>query len=289
MLVDLVSTTTSDGIQLEGALFKPAPGIPRQGPVDAILLMHGSRGNFYSESNVAMAQALQSQGYVCLSLNSTAHDNVWVSSVGNQLFGNAFDILDRCRLDIRAGIDCLWELGYQSIGLMGFSMGAVRVAYYAASEVDARVVTVVPISPVRLSYSYYMESADAEEFQGIIRKADQMEAEDRAMELIQVDFPISQLFSAASYLDKHGPAERYNLVTLASGIKVPIFVLGGSLETHTRLKDMARDLALAAVNSPRSEHIIIEGGNHGLNNKKQEASEVVFNWLASLSAQRVVV
>ena len=171
---------------------------------------------------------------------------------------------------------------------MGFSMGAVRVAYYAASEVDDRVVTVVPISPVRLSYSYYMESADAEEFQGIIRQADQMEAEDRALELMQVDFPISQLFSAASYIDKHGPAERYNLVTLASRIKVPMFVLGGSLETHTRLKDMARDLALASVNSPRSEHIIIEEGNHSLNNKKQEASEVVFNWLASLSAQRVV-
>ena len=26
MLVDLISTTTSDGIQLEGALFQPAPG-----------------------------------------------------------------------------------------------------------------------------------------------------------------------------------------------------------------------------------------------------------------------
>ena len=30
---------------------------------------------------------------------------------------------------------------------MGFSMGAVRVAYYAASELDDRPVTVVPISP----------------------------------------------------------------------------------------------------------------------------------------------
>ena len=289
MLVDLISTTTSDGIQLEGALFEPGPDIFRQGPVDAILLMHGSRGNFYAEANLTMAQALQAQGYVCLSLNSTAHDNVWVSSVGNQLFGNAFDILDRCRQDIRAGIDCLWDLGYRNIGLMGFSMGAVRVAYYAASEIDDRLVTVVPISPVRLSYSYYMESADAEEFQEIIRKADQMEAEDRAMELMQVNFPISQLFSAASYLDKHGPAERYNLVILAPRIKIPMFVLGGSLETHTRLKEMARDLALAAVNSPRAEHFIIEGGDHALNNKKQEASEVVLNWLASLSPQRVGV
>ena len=75
-------------------------------------------------------------------------------------------------------------------------------------------------------------------------------------------------------LDKHGPAECYKLVTPASRIKVPIVVLGGSRVNHTRRKDMARDLALAAVTSPRPEHIITEGGNHSLNNKKREASEV---------------
>ena len=68
-----------------------------------------------------------------------------------------------------------------------------------------------------------------------------------------------------------------------------MLVLGGSLETHTRLLDMARDLALAAVNSPRSEHIIIQGGNHGLSNRRQEYVAAVLNWLASLAPQRVRV
>ena len=287
MLVDLMSTITSDGIELDGALFPLAPEATRAGPVDAVLIMHGSHGNFYTTSSTTMAQTLSAQGYACLSLNAVAHDNVWAAD-GNY-YGNAYDILDRCRLDIRAGVDYLWELGYRSIGILGFSMGAVRVAYYAAAEDDPRVTTVMPVSPVRLSYSYYMESPDAEEFHGIIQRADQMEAEDRAMDLMAVNFPIAQLFSAASYLDKHGPAERYNLITLAPKIRIPILVIGGSLETHTRLLDMSQDLTTASVNSPKAQCVIVEGGNHSISNMPERASDAALNWLSSLATQKVKV
>ena len=148
---------------------------------------------------------------------------------------------------------------------------------------DDRIVTVIPISPVRLSYSYYMESEDAEEFQGIIQRADQMEAEDRAQELMEVRFPIAQMFSAASYLDKHGPAERYNLVDLAAKVRVPMLVMGGELETHTRLRDCPQDMVTAAVNSPRAEYVIIPGGNHSLLNSMDQASATVLDWLGSLA------
>lgn len=287
MLVDLMSTTTSDGLLLDGAFFAPPPGIPRRGLVDAVLLIHGSDGNFYTASIKAMAEDLRAQGYACLTLNSTAHDTVWHNSSDGRFYGVAYEILDRCRLDLRAGIDYLWGLGYRHIGISGVSMGAVRVAYYAATEADDRVAAVIPISPVRLSYSYFMASEDAPEFQRNVQRAKHLEAEGKGQELMDVKFPISQMFSAAAYLDKHGPAERYNLVTLAPRIKIPLFVLAGSLETHTRLRDAARDIALAAVNSPRAEYTVIDGGNHGLSNRRQEASAAVLNWLASLSPQRV--
>ena len=186
-----------------------------------------------------MAEDLRARGYACLALNSAAHDTVWSNPRDGKNYGNAFEILDRSRLDIRAGVDYLWDLGYRRIGILGHSMGAVRVTYYAATEADHRVAAVIPVSPVRLSYSYYMASQDAAEFQSIVQQADQLEAEGKAHELISVNFPIPQLFSAASYLDKHGPGERYNLITLAPKITIPMFILAGSLETHTRLLDMA--------------------------------------------------
>ena len=287
MLVDLISVNTSDGITLDGAFFPATTDASRAGPVDAMLLIHGSGARFYAPATRIMAEDLSRRGYPCLALNTRGHDTVWMDTATGVPHGNAFEILDISRHDLRAGVDFLAERGYQSIGLLGHSMGAVKVTYYAAWEDDPRVRALIPISPVRLSYGYYMESPDAREFQENLERADRMESEGQAMELMKAEFPIPQYFSAASYLDKHGPAERYNLVTLAPRINVPLFTLAGSLETHTRLMDMASDLALAAVNSPRAEHIILDGGNHALQNLKQEAALAVLNWLASLAPEQV--
>ena len=287
MLVDLISVNTSDGIALDGAFFPAATDASSPGPVDAMLLIHGSGGRFYAPATRIMAEDLSLRGYPCLALNTRGHDTVWVDTATGVAHGNAFEILDISRHDLRAGVDFLAEKGYQRIGLLGHSMGAVKVTYYAAWEDDPRVRTVIPVSPVRLSYAYYMESPDAQEFQGNLERADQMESEGRALELMKAEFPIPQYFGAASYLDKHGPAERYNLVTLAPRVKIPLFTFAGSLETHTRLIDMASDLALAAVNSPRAQHIIIDGGNHSLQNRKEEAALAVLNWLASLAPEQV--
>jgi pimeloyl-ACP methyl ester carboxylesterase len=287
MLVDLMSTTASDGMRLDGAFFSPAQGKVRPGPVDAIMLIHGSGGNFYTASTKTMAEDLRNRGYACLSLNSSAHDTVWYNSGDGRFYGVAYEILDRSRLDLRAGIDYLWGLGYRRIGLLGHSMGAVRVVYYAATESDDRVAAVIPVSPVRLSYSYFLASKDAQEFQAIVQRSKQLEAEGKGHELMDVKFPIPQMFSAAAYLDKHGPAERYNLVSLAHRVKIPMFIVAGSLETHTRLRDIPRDLAGAAVNSPQVAYTVIEGGNHGLGNRQQEATAAVLDWLARLSPQRV--
>lgn len=283
MLVDLITITTGDGMTLDGIFCEPAAGAAPKGPVDAMLLIHGSGGSFYRVATKAMAEDLRNQGYACLAINTKGHDTVWSPQGSGQYYGNALEILDNSRYDLRAGIDYLWEKGYRNIGLLGHSMGAVKVGYYAATEDDDRIATVIPISPVRLSYSYYMESEDADEFQGIIAHADQMEAEDRAQELMEVRFPIAQMFSAASYLDKHGPAERYNLVALAPRISVPMLVMGGEQETHTRLKDCPQDMVTAAVNSPRAEYHIVPGGNHSLLNSMDKASARVLEWLASLA------
>ncbi|MDE2779054.1 MAG: alpha/beta fold hydrolase [Chloroflexota bacterium] len=283
MIVDLITITSRDGMSLDAAFFEPAAGVTPKGPVDAMLLIHGSGGNFYRTATKAMAEDLRSQGYACLAINTKGHDTVWSPQGSGEYYGNALEILDNSRHDLAAGIDYLWEKGYRSIGLLGHSMGAVKVGYYAATEGDERIVTVIPISPVRLSYSYYMQSEDAEEFRSIIERADQMEAEDRALELMEVRFPIAQMFSAASYLDKHGPAERYNLVALSPRISAPMLVMGGEQETHTRLKDCPQDMVTAAVNSPRAEYVIIPGGNHSLLNSMDQASATVLDWLASLA------
>ena len=285
MLVNLITLTAADGMELDGAFFEPSGDKAPVGPVDAVLCIHGSGRNFYTGATAQMAEDLRNLGYGALSLNTRGHDTVWVNRQTGVAEGNAYEILDNNRQDLRAGIDYLASRGYQRIAILGQSMGAVKVAYYAAVEDDPRVATVIPVSPVRLSCSYYLESPDAEEFRANLETADRMEAEGRAMDLFYVDFPIKEVFSAAAYLDKHGPPERYNIIQHAPQITVPLFVLSGSEETHTRLLDAPQDMVTAAVNSPRAEYLVLEGGNHSLTNMMPAASAAVSNWLASLQTQ----
>jgi len=289
MLVELVSLLNDDGLRLDGAFYPPTEDADRAGPVDAVVLIHGSRGNFYDGATKSMAEDLCAQGYACLSLNTNAHDTAWYNPGSREFKGNAFEVLADTCIDLRAGIDHLTERGYRSIGLLGHSMGAVRVAYYAATQDDGRVATVVPVSPVRLSYSYFMESEDAEEFAANIEIARRLIARGEPEGVFRVGHPIPQLFSAASFLDKHGPEEKYNLINHAHGIRVPMLTLNGSLETHSRLRDMAQDLAEAAVNSPKAETLMVEGGEHSLVNRTTEASDAVLKWLAGLTPERARV
>ena len=90
----------------------------------------------------------------CLALNTNAHDTIWYNPRGQDYKGDAFDILEDIMSNLRAGIDHLEQRGYSSIGLLGHSMGAVRVTYYAATQEDQRIAAAVAVSPVRLSYSY---------------------------------------------------------------------------------------------------------------------------------------
>ena len=134
MIVDLITLISEDGINLDGAFFEPVAGASPQGLVDAMLLIHGSGGNFYRTATKAMAEDLRNRGYACLALNTKGHDTVWSPQGSGQYYGNALEILDNSRLDLKAGIDYLWEKGYRSVGLLGHSMGAVKVGYYAATQ-----------------------------------------------------------------------------------------------------------------------------------------------------------
>ena len=286
MLVELVSFLNDDGLGLDGAFYPPTGEIDRAGMVDALLLLHGSRGNFYDDTTKSMAEDLSAQGYACLPLNTNAHDTAWYDPGSQEFKGNAFEMLDSTCIDIQAGIDHLTERGYQRIGLLGHSMGAVRVVYYSATHDDSRVSTIIPISPVRLSYSYFMESEDAEEFSANIKIARRLVSSGEPQALLRVNHPIPQLFSAHSFLDKHGPEEKYNLINHAHRIRVPMLTLNGSLETHSRLRDMAQDLATAAINSPNCKALMIDGGEHALGNRTGEASESVLEWLSTITPER---
>lgn len=276
MQAELVQTTTSDGIALAGAFFAPQALASPGRPVEAMLLVHGSGSNFYSGLVPPLAARLRDAGYATAAFNTTGHELVW--GAPGRFFGNAYEILDRCRIDLDAAITWLAERGYRRIGILGHSMGAVKVVYYQAQVQDPRVIAVIAVSPVRLSHAYFLASEAAEEHQRYYEQARKLVESGQPDALLEVTFPMPHLFSARAYIDKHGPEERYDLLRYTGSLRCPLLIAAGSLETHPRLRDFAQDMYTTVQDNPAAGLVIVEGADHGWTGMRERLADVVLEW-----------
>ncbi len=121
MPLELVTVTTQDGVDLDGACYRPAD---THAPV-GILLVHGLTWNFYRGPCRWLAPAL-AQRSVCLSLNMRDHD-----------LPDPVDF-ERSHFDIRAGLDHLESAGCRDLVLLAHGFGCNKVVCYSAQSGDAR-------------------------------------------------------------------------------------------------------------------------------------------------------
>lgn len=124
VFVELVSASTADGQELDGARYRPRGGNTRNGR--GFLLVHGMRWNFYRGPSRWLGPLLAMRGYDCLALNLRDHD-----SAEPQGLDDAFH-------DLRAGIDLLMRECREVVPL-AHGYGCTKVMAYAAQSGDARV------------------------------------------------------------------------------------------------------------------------------------------------------
>ena len=203
-------------------------------------------------------------------------------------YGATVEDVDWCRTDIKACIGWLEQQGYSRIALVGHSLGGVKSVYYQYKAADPRVVALVSLSSPRLSYTYLSESESGEDFLAYYEQADALIKDRRPGTLMDVKFPVDHIFSAANFIGKMGPKEKYDIMALADGIQVPLLALGGSRERRAHLRDVAQPFVEAAVNSPQREARIIEGANHFYRGKIEETSDLILRWLDQLEPPPVV-
>src|SRR5688572_29710684 len=100
MLVDLVQTTTRDGVRLDGAFLAPPPDAHAAPALDALCLVHGTGGNFYSSTLFDdLAGPLLALGCAVLRVNTCGHDGIStaVTVRGGKRLGAAYEVVDDCR------------------------------------------------------------------------------------------------------------------------------------------------------------------------------------------------
>jgi hypothetical protein len=281
MQVELTSTTTSDGIKLHG-IFLQADKPRNDLTIDCMVMIHGSGENFYASPSNPRAEKFRDMGIPVALFNTRGHDVIAGHSGGHQV-GNAWELLSETHVDQLAIFDWLEARGYNSIGLMGSSLGAVKVVVGQAKNQDSRVAAVVSLAPLRFSHEYYAQCEMSEMHLGYYEEAKRLVAEGNGDTIMAVEFPNPGAhFSANVYLDRHC-SEHYNMCAgITDTLNVPLFIGTGSTETHPRMLNAGRDMyELAKDKVPGIKWLHVEGGDHGLQNKDEEFMAALLEFLGA--------
>jgi pimeloyl-ACP methyl ester carboxylesterase len=292
MHVELVRTVTRDGLRLDGALHPgqaPGPGLVlarnsgNEG--SAAILLHGVASNFYTSSTFEpLIPKFQRLGISALAVNTRGHDAVFGASQGNvrRRFGAAYEIVDECRHDVAAWVEFLKSRGYGRIVLIGHSLGAIKAVYAQARESFAEVAAVVAVSGPRLSYSAFMNASESSTFFESFSTAARMVNEGRGEGLFTSRFPFPLLISANAYIDKYGPAERYNLLKFGGDLPCPALFVYGSKELGSGgiAFEAMPEALMSLPGADRRTTEVIDGADHIYTGVSDRLAEAVIDWLA---------
>jgi len=271
MIVELVKTQTRDGVRLDGAITRANEVDSASKPTGLIVCLHGVGSNFYGSTMMnVLAEGLYSEQWDVLRVNTRGHDYCYVGSfkMGVRRFGSGYETVADCVQDIAAWVQWAEQLGYERVVLLGHSLGAIKTVFCQSHEMSDLVVAVLAISPPKLEHETFLIGERSGEFRASFSAAEKLIANGLADELVDVTFPFPLLITAASYVDKYGAQDRYNIVKLIEDLNVPThFIYGGSELTDGNtafagladiLVDKVRDLELGDLVSIE----VIAGADH---------------------------
>jgi alpha/beta superfamily hydrolase len=287
VLVDLVQTTTHDGVRLDGAYRSPGTGAPSAVGVDAFCLVHGTGGNFYGSSLLeAVAERLLALGCGVLSVNTRGHDGISnaLTARGGRRLGAAYEVVDDCRHDLRAWLNWLHERAGHRLGLVGHSLGAVKCLYALAEELRPDTSRVIAVSPPCLSYSRFCSGPQAAEFLATYARAEELANAGQPDTLMDVRLPLPFVITAAGYVEKYGPDERYNFLRFIAGVPCPALVTLGALEVETNpaFRGLPEALHEVTARRPHLRATTVAGADHFYTGVRDELLDRIEGWLREL-------
>jgi pimeloyl-ACP methyl ester carboxylesterase len=267
-------------LRLDGVLQRATGPAARSATINGAILLHGVGGNFYGSTLMEqLAATLLEAGISVLRVNTRGHDGMSTAATdaGGRLMGAAYEIVADCRQDVEAWVRFLRDCGPERIALVGHSLGALKALYAQAEQPQESVVRVVAISPPRLAYSKFVNGPQAADFQQSLAAARQRIEADEPDSLFRATFPFPLLLSAATFCDKYGPEERYNILKLADRLRTGVdFVFGQSeLDAGTSAFAGLVDEIHATPWAAEYSVEIIPGADHFYRGRVEELAEVV--------------
>jgi pimeloyl-ACP methyl ester carboxylesterase len=284
MLVDLVQITTRDGVRLDGMVQMPTASSTWL--VDGLCFVHGTGGNFYGSTLFdALAECCLQKGCAVLRVNTRGHDGISnaVTAKGGRRLGAAYEAVDDCRHDLLAWIAFLKERVGARVGLLGHSLGAVKCLYALAHEETLAVERVIAVSPPRLSYSWFCSNPEGAAFLETYQRAESLMQAGQPTALLDVKLPLPFAITAAGYVEKYGPDERYNYLRFLPGLRCPVLLTLGEIEMagNMAFRGAAEAIANLGLRAGHASVATIAGADHFYSQVRSELVACVAGWLAA--------
>lgn len=285
MPVELIHTQTSDGVRLDGILARPTATAPSVLPFDAVVLHHGAGANFYTTGFLGyLTDRFVERGVAVLRVNSRGHDLLYNSPTGRQ--GAATEIVGDCVPDWRAWLDCAEGLGFRRCCVAAHSLGAVKSVYYAATQADARVHSVIAMSPPRFNFQAFQQRDPTGTFDPTYQRALSLQQAGEESTMMAFIAPVNTIATAAAYLDKFGPADNYDVLRYLAKVPVPTLLTMGQQEDDGvqkrdvfSFKGMAPHYQALADSTPALTFQVIPGAEHFYRSAMRELWATVDAWL----------
>lgn len=296
--LELLQVATDDGIVLDGSWAAPDSSSAHRPklPVDAFLLVHGTGANFYSGGVLqTFANQALAVGVPVLRINTRGHDGIsYLPTVaprkGGSIHGGAtFETIADCTCDITAWVNCLVQRGLRHVALVGHSMGGVKSIISQAECPHPAVCGVIAISPPRFCHAELLADEHGSFRKEFARARELFEA-GQPEALMPVTQPVPHVATAAGYLEKYGPDDRYDLVRYLPRLGCPAMVLVGTdsmarSPAHRNLTEVIAGLKLPP------ERLAVEsvaGANISFSGQAEVPFERSLMWLQKLSFTKLL-
>lgn len=284
MQVELIRAATPDGCSLDGALNRPAaPGALQ---LDVVLLIHGTGGNFYSSTFFELLAAkLAESGVAAVRANTRGHDGVstLLTGKGAVRMGAGYERVDDCRHDLAGWVAWAAQHVGPRVALLGHSLGAVKCLYAVAQQPSLGVQGVIAVSPPRLSYSWFCQSDRAAQFLETYRRAEACIDQGQPGALLEVKLPLPFVITAAGYVEKYSPEERYNYLMFLAAVRCPTLAMFGGVEIENNMafQGAVDEVTRIAASRPQIAVDVVAGADHFYTGVREQAWQCIDAWLTN--------
>lgn len=292
MTGQLVSTVTSDGLELKGFWVNKKSSI-------AVFHSHGTAGDFYTHKFIELeAEELSKQGISFLSANNRGHDvfadiRKYVNKkVELVQIGGAFERFEDCVFDIDAWIDFLKKQGVKKIILQAHSL-TQKILYYQHIKHNPRVLAQIHISPCNdAGYMYY--SLGDKKYRKTNQMVLDMVKDGKLKELLPKDLAVVCSMGPQPYLDYLTEDGVGNLFPyhnslskkwqVLSKTEDPLLMMFGEEDAFIKPspKKAAEILKQKAFSSKKVDTFLIKGASHSYIGYEKKLINLISTWIKKL-------